>query len=354
MRVPRAVHAPGRPPRLPAREVEDVQIDAPAGRDRVEQRRPVRRRQVGHHGEPGGHRASVAREPLRPRRVPSRAVDARTPAPRGDGGAAPEVSVVVPAYREAARLPRSLERLPRELEAAGVLSFEVIVVDDGSDDATPDVVRAAAARDPRVRLLRHEENRGKGRAVRAGVLASRGAFVLVTDADLSTPPADAALLLDVARRGTPVVVGSRRLRGARILVRQPLHREAIGFAFAALRRLLVLPSVRDTQCGFKVFEARAAKDIFSRSVEDGFVYDVEILALARDRGYAIAEVAVRWADDPRTQVRAVPASLSMLLGLLRLSARRFTPRAGPRGSGRRTRGRDASRPPPAPPRPPAP
>ena len=250
-------------------------------------------------------------------------MDEASPVPAGDGGGLPAVSVVVPAYREEARLPATLERLPRELAAAGVRSFEVVVVDDGSPDRTSDVVRAAAARDPRVRLVRNETNRGKGRAVRTGVLASRGELLLVMDADLSTPVADAARLLAMARRGFAVVIGSRRVRGARILVRQPLHREAMGFAFAALRRLLVLPTLCDTQCGCKAFEARAARALFTASAEDGFVYDVEVLGLAHERRMRVAEVPVRWADDPRTQVRALPASLSMLAGLMRLAARRL-------------------------------
>ena len=255
-------------------------------------------------------------------------MDEASPVPERDGGGIPEVSVVVPAYREEARLPATLKRLPLDLEAAGIRSFEVVVVDDGSPDHTSDVVRAAAAREPRIRLVRNDTNRGKGRAVRSGVFSARGAFLLVTDADLSTPVADAARLLAVARRGVPVVIGSRRVRGAKILVRQPLHREAIGFAFAVLRRLLVLPTLCDTQCGCKVFEARAARALFAASVEDGFVYDVEILLLARERRMRVAEVPVRWADDPRTQVRALPASLSMLAGLLRLSGRRLRRAAG--------------------------
>ena len=176
-----------------------------------------------------------------------------------------------------------------------------------------------------MRLLRHEENRGKGRAVRSGVLGACGEWVLVTDADGSTPASDVARLLRAGLAGVPVVVGSRRARGASIAVRQPVHREALGFAFAALRRLLVLPAIADTQCGFKLFRRDAARALFERAREDGFVYDVEVLSLARRLGIRVAEVPVRWADDPRTQVSALPASLSMAAGLLRLALRRFDP-----------------------------
>lgn len=236
---------------------------------------------------------------------------------------APALSVVVPAWREERRLPASLARLPAALESARVGTFEVLVVDDGSDDGTSDVVRAAAANDPRVRLLRLERHRGKGGAVRAGVLAARAPWVLVSDADLSTPPQDVRALLAVGAAGVPVVIGSRRVPGARILVRQPLHREVLGFLFAASRRLLVLPTLRDTQCGFKLFRADAARALFGQAREDGWIYDVEILALARWNGVRVAEVPVRWADDPRTQVVAAPASLAMALGLLRLAVRRL-------------------------------
>jgi GT2 family glycosyltransferase len=242
------------------------------------------------------------------------------------------LSVVVPAYREAGRLPASLARLPRELDAAGHPPFEVVVVDDGSDDATADAVRAAARADPRVRLLRHETNRGKGHAVRTGVLETRGGWVLVTDADLSTPPQDVRRLLAAARRArADVAIGSRRMRGARILVRQGVLREVLGHGFALLRRLLVLPRFRDTQCGFKLFRAEAARALFSASREDGFVYDVEVLVLAARRRLRVVEVPVRWAHDPRSRLAPASASVEMFRGLLRLArARAFGRAAGPR------------------------
>jgi dolichyl-phosphate beta-glucosyltransferase len=249
-------------------------------------------------------------------------VPALDPTPHGSDPAV-EVSVVVPAYREQARLPESLRRLVPELEAAGVAVREVLVVDDGSDDDTSGVATRAAATEPRIRVLRTPKNRGKGHAVRTGVLEARAPFVLVTDADLSTPPGDVVGLLAAARRGFPVAIGSRRVRGSRIVVPQPLHREAIGFVFAALRRLLVLPTVRDTQCGFKLFRADAAKALFSACREDRFVFDVEVLLLARTMRIPVAEVPVRWADDPRSQVAAVSASTSMAFGLLRLAGRRL-------------------------------
>ncbi len=232
-------------------------------------------------------------------------------------------TVVVPAYREEARLPASLDRLPGALEAAGLVPFEIVVVDDGSPDRTAEVARAAAARDPRIRVIGTPENRGKGHAVRLGVQAARGTWILVTDADLSTPPADAARLLAAASRADGIAIGSRRQRGAHILVRQPLHREALGFVFAGLRRLLVLPRLRDTQCGFKLFRADVARRLFAMAREDRFIYDVEILLLARVAGLRVPEVPVHWSDDPRSQVHPVRASGEMAWGLVRLARRRL-------------------------------
>jgi len=243
----------------------------------------------------------------------------------------PAWSIVVPAYREEKRLPATLERLPRELEAAGLAPFEILVVDDGSPDGTAGVAREAAARDPRIRVFVTPVNRGKGHAVRAGVEAARGAWILVTDADLSTPPADARRLFDAASAADGLAIGSRRMRGARILVRQPLHREILGFVFAGLRRILVLPVLRDTQCGFKVFRTDVARRLFAQAREDRFIYDLEILLLARVAGLRIPEVPVRWSDDPRSQVHAARASGEMSLGLLRLARRRLALLAAPRG-----------------------
>ena len=235
----------------------------------------------------------------------------------------PRLTVVVPAYREERRLPASLARLPRALDAVGLPPLEVIVVDDGSDDGTARVVDAAAALDPRIVRRSHRPNRGKGYAVRIGVAAARGDWILVTDADLSTPPEDAAALFRATRAGTAIAIGSRRVRGARIEVRQPLHREVLGFGFSLLRRLLVLPTIRDTQCGFKLFRADLARRLFAEAREDGWVYDVEILALARRHRLRVAEVPVHWSDDPRSQVVAAHAAPQMARGLLRLFLRRL-------------------------------
>lgn len=208
----------------------------------------------------------------------------------------PALSVVVPALNEEDRLPRTLERITSHLGRRGG-AYEVLVVDDGSRDAT--AVRAEAAG---AIVLRNEGNRGKGFAVRRGMLAARGARRLMTDADLSTPIEELDRLSARMDEGHDVVIGSRAMAGARIEVRQPWYRENMGRLFNLFVRALAVPGVRDTQCGFKLFSAAAARDVFSATRLDGFSFDVEALFLARRKGYRIAEVPVLWRNDAASRV----------------------------------------------------
>ena len=197
------------------------------------------------------------------------------------------LSVVIPAYNERARLPRTLERIRGFLAGR---PHEIVVVDDGSADGTAEAARAAAG-DALV-LLRNEGNRGKGYSVRRGMLAARGARRLMTDADLSTPIEELARLEQALEDGHGVAIGSRALAGARIEVRQPLYRESLGRLFNVFVRALAVPGVRDTQCGFKLFTAAAAQAVFTAARLDGFSFDVEALFIARQLGYRVAEVPV--------------------------------------------------------------
>ncbi len=208
------------------------------------------------------------------------------------------LSVVVPAYNEALRLPATLARVHEHLSARG-LAHEILVVDDGSSDATSEIARHAGGA---VRVLRHEPNRGKGYAVRRGMLAATGARRLMTDADLSTPIEELARLEAEIDRGFDVAIGSRAVAGARIEVRQPAYREAMGRLFNRLVQALLLPGLADTQCGFKLFTAAAAEAAFGASCLDGFSFDVEALYVARRRGLRIAEVPITWRNDAATRV----------------------------------------------------
>jgi len=208
----------------------------------------------------------------------------------------PALSVVVPALNEEDRLPRTLERIASHLARRGG-DYEVLVVDDGSRDRT-----AARAESAGATVLRNETNRGKGFAVRRGMLAARGARRLMTDADLSTPIEELDRLGARMDEGHDVVVGSRALPGSRIEVRQPWYRENSGRLFNVFVRALAVPGVMDTQCGFKLFSAAAARDVFSAARLDGFSFDVEALFLARKKGYRIAEVPVVWRNDAASRV----------------------------------------------------
>ena len=208
----------------------------------------------------------------------------------------PALSVVVPALNEEDRLPRTLERIVSHLGRRRE-GYELVVVDDGSRDRTAERAQAAGAT-----VLRNETNRGKGYAVRRGMLAARGARRLMTDADLSTPIEELDRLCARMDEGHDVVIGSRALPGARIEVHQPWYRENMGRFFNLFVRALAVPGVTDTQCGFKLFSGSAARDVFSSGRLDGFSFDVEVLFLARRKGYRIAEVPVIWRNDAATRV----------------------------------------------------
>lgn len=212
---------------------------------------------------------------------------------------APDLSVVIPAYNEAARLPRTLARLAEYLGAGG-RSYEILVVDDGSGDRTAE--RARDAGGAPVRVLVNDTNRGKGYSVRRGILEACGQRILMTDADLSTPIEELPRLQAEMEGGYDVVIASRALPGANVEIRQPWYRENVGRLFNLAVRLLVVPGLHDTQCGFKLFRVEAARAIFSACRLDGFSYDVEALFIARRRGYRVAEIPVTWRNDAATRV----------------------------------------------------
>ena len=229
---------------------------------------------------------------------------------------APRLSVVIPAFNEAERLPRTLARVNAYLSARGA-DYEIVLVDDGSTDGTAESARAAGG--AALTLLRHQPNRGKGYAVRRGMLAARGVLRLMTDADLSTPIEDLSRLEAALVGGHEVAIGSRAVPGAKVEVRQPWYREAMGRLFNRLVRLLVLPGLYDTQCGFKLFTAQAAEAAFRPALLDGFSFDVEALFIARRLGLGIAEVPVTWRNDAATRVGLLRGAQAFL-DLLRIRA----------------------------------
>lgn len=236
-----------------------------------------------------------------------------------------EISIVIPAYNEEVRIGMTLVRTLEYLRARHP-SSEVLVVDDGSRDGTVNVVEEIAQTDPSVRVLRQPQNRGKGAAVRRGVMEARGKVVLFMDADLATPVEELDTLLVYLHRGYRVVIGSRGLAESDIRQRQPPGRELMGRVFNLLVRSVLLGGFKDTQCGFKLFDRDAARELFTRQKLDGFAFDVEVLLIAKELGYRIAEVPVVWYHAPNSKVSPIADSSRMLGDLLRLRLGRLAAR----------------------------
>jgi dolichyl-phosphate beta-glucosyltransferase len=227
----------------------------------------------------------------------------------------PALSLVIPAYNEQARLPYTLAEIGAYV-CGQVIDCEVIVVDNGSRDATSVVVQQAASQFPRVRLVR-TDRRGKGLAVRTGVLVAEGDVVIFADADLSWSVDDLSRFMGLVNAHTPVVIGSREGYGAR-RIGEPIYRHLMGRVFNRVVQILAVPGIEDTQCGFKALRLEAARAIFERQRIDGFGFDVEVLYLARRLGYAIEVVPLRWEHKENSRVAAVRDTLLMLSDVVRV------------------------------------
>ena len=210
------------------------------------------------------------------------------------------LSVVIPAYNEARRLPETLTTLNGYLGSRSY-TWEVIVADDGSEDDTPAIVREFAQTHPGFHLHTFP-HRGKGAAVKQGMLAARGEYRFLCDADLSMPIEFLARLLPPEAPTADIVIGSREAPGAK-RIGEPRGRRLMGRVFNVFTRLLATPGIADTQCGFKVFTGPAAEALFPAQTLDGFAFDAEILFLARKRGFAAAEVGINWHYRAESKVR---------------------------------------------------
>lgn len=234
------------------------------------------------------------------------------------------LTLIVPAYNEEKRLPATLNRIAQYLSTRDY-SYELLVVDDGSRDATRQVVLDFARNKPWVRLVQYDDekgrpvNRGKGYAVRQGVLAAAGRDILFSDADLSTPVEEIEKLLPgIARGECDIAVASRALPDSQLPVHQPWYREIMGRTFNKFVQTVIGTTISDTQCGFKAFRGEAAKKIFGMAQIDGFGFDTEIIYLANKYKFRVQEIGVIWRHQDESRVNPLLAPLSMMSELIQV------------------------------------
>jgi len=223
------------------------------------------------------------------------------------------LSVIIPAWQEAKRMPTTIDGVAR-LRAALPYPIEVILVDDGSTDGTADLASAAG-----MTVIRRPHH-GKGAAVRAGMLAATGMYRMIADADWSMRPEQALLMLPPVLTGFDIAIASRELPDS-VRTGEPQWRHMIGRTYNHLVQQILLPGLLDTQCGFKVFRAEAARALFNRCHEDGWAFDVEVLALAREYGLRVVEVPIDWSHDGDSRVRPLRDAPGMLAALFRIRTR---------------------------------
>ncbi|RIL07453.1 MAG: glycosyl transferase family 2 [Proteobacteria bacterium] len=262
----------------------------------------------------------MTKEPETLRPEVQRWIESRADAPPS---AQPQLSIVIPAYNEQWRIPSTLIDVI-DYFARLNLPYEVIVVDDGSRDQTGHVIEKFQNITPGLRLIRLAENRGKGHAVRVGVLNARGKRILFADADGATPIAEIERLVKAIDQGSDVAIGSRALSSEDTKVITRWYRKYLGRVFNLMVNWWIVPEIADTQCGFKLFTAEAADFIFKRQRCDGFAFDVELLYLARRSGMRIAEVPVNWTNVPGSKVNLAVDSILMFLEILKIPLRHRT------------------------------
>lgn len=227
------------------------------------------------------------------------------------------LSLIIPAYNEALRLPPTLTRVVEYLRAQPYTT-ELILVDDGSSDGTGEVAEAALRELPLHRIVRNEPNRGKALSVKRGLLEGRGKYLLFSDADLSTPIEEAEKLLAELEAGADVAIASRQLPGSILTVHQPWYREFAGKMFGWINQIVLLPGIPDSQCGFKAFRREAAHEILSHQKLSGWAFDAELMFIARKLGLKIAQVPVTWTNDPNSKVKMLRDGFKMVMDLFRI------------------------------------
>lgn len=230
--------------------------------------------------------------------------------------AAPYLSVVIPAYNEEKRLPQTLDAVMSFLKKQPYAS-EVIVSDDGSEDRTVHLARACLGEFPH-QVLTVLQNRGKGHAVRQGMLAASGDYILFTDADLSTPIEEVSRFLALLEKDQDVVIGSRALPDSQVEVRQNFLRETMGKVFNWVAQRWTFKGIHDSQCGFKCFRREAAQKLFALQKLDGFSFDVEVVYLAQKLGFRLQELPVIWRNSAQSRVQVLSDPFRMFLDVLKI------------------------------------
>lgn len=226
------------------------------------------------------------------------------------------LSVIIPAHNEENRLPASLEQVQRFLEGQPFAS-EIVIVENGSADRTFEVARSFAERHANIRVIQSE--RGKGAAVKHGMLEARGEYRFMCDADLSMPVEEISKFIPPALEGFDIAIASREAEGA-VRYNEPAYRHLGGRGINLIIQTLILPGLNDTQCGFKCFRAGVVDDIFKRQTLHGWSFDIELLYVARKRGYHIEEVPIHWYHHPDTKVSALRDAVQMIKDIFRIHA----------------------------------
>lgn len=237
----------------------------------------------------------------------------------------PTLSIVIPAHNEEARLPKTLPQVLAHLDSRQFTS-EVILVDSGSTDRTAEIGRSFAEARDDFRCISVEKP-GKGLAVQRGMLAAQGQYRFICDADLSMPIEEVDRFIPPLLEEVDIAIASRELEDS-VRFDEPAYRHLIGRAFNTLVRLLAIPDIQDTQCGFKCFRAEVAEDLFRVQQLEGWTFDVELLFVAQRRGYRIVEIAIPWFYFPGSRVRIVRDSIAMFLDLFRIRYYHLTGRYG--------------------------
>jgi dolichyl-phosphate beta-glucosyltransferase len=224
------------------------------------------------------------------------------------------ISVVIPSYNEGNRVITAYKLLTEYLQKNHP-DYELIFVDDASNEPLNEKLGPISMNDGHIRVLTNDQNKGKGYSVKRGVMASAGEYVLFTDADQSTPISEMEKLMIPLKEGYDLAIGSRAMPSSVIRIHQPLHRESSGKAFNAFLQKILGLQIKDTQCGFKAFRRDAAQDIFKRQTINGFCFDAEILLIAKERGYKLNEIPVVWVNSEKTSVNLLKEPFRMFRDL---------------------------------------